>query len=113
MEDKKSLFAPKESKEYLIGLEKKLSRLERYYDKDEYKGTKSIKNLFDLPIDKDFYKSIITKGAFNSNYKQYESMAGEDNTLSVEEYLHRIKPYLSDTINNHRPQGKKMENSFR
>ena len=66
--------------------------------------------MFDLPLDEDYYKSIITKGTFNSNYKQYESMSGEGNTLSVEEYLDRIKPYLSDTINNHRPQGKKMEN---
>ena len=61
--------------------------------------------LLDLPIDEDYYKPIITKGAFNSNYKQYESMEGEDKHLSVGEYLDRIKPYLSDIMNNYKTQG--------
>ena len=74
--NKKSLSAPKKIKEYLLRLQKKLSRLEKYYDKSEYKRTKSIRNLLDLPIDENYYKSVITKGAFNSNYIQYESMGG-------------------------------------
>ena len=40
------------------------------------KYKKSIINLLDLPIDEDYYKSIITMGTFNSNYTQYESMGG-------------------------------------
>ena len=77
------------------------------------KYKKSIINLLDLPIDEDDYKSIITMGTFNSNYTQYESMRGgggggegKDKNLSVEEYLDRIKPYLSDIINNHKTQGR-------
>ena len=73
------------------------------------KYKKSIINLLDLPIDEDYYKSIITMGTFNSNYTQYESMGGggegKDKNLSVEEYLDRITPYLNGIINNHKTQG--------
>ena len=109
IENKKSLSASREEdiKEYLLELEENLFELKTYYDKDEYKGTKSIRNLFDLPIAKDYCKPIITKGAFNSNYIRYESMRGEgkDKNLSIKNYLNRIKPYLSDIINNHKTQG--------
>ena len=60
-----------------------------------------------MPIDEDYYKPIITKGAFNSNYIQYESMKseGKNKHLSVEEYLDQIRPYLRDIINDHKSQG--------
>ena len=60
-----------------------------------------------MPIDEDYYKPIITDGVFSSNYIQYESMegGGKDKNLSVKKYLNRIKPYLSDIINNHKTQG--------
>ena len=61
--------------------------IKRYYDKDEYKGTKSIRNLLDLPIDEDYYKPIITKGTFNSNYIQYESMGNKDKIYRLENIL--------------------------
>ena len=111
IENKKDLFASreKEIKENLLELEEKLSRLKKYYDKDECKGTKSIRNLFDLPIDEDYYKPIITNSTFNSNYIQYESMGSKskDKHLSAKKYLDKIKPYLSDMINNHKAQGKR------
>ena len=67
IENRKDLFASreKEIKENLLELENKLSRLKKYYDndnandKDEYKGRRSIRNLFDLPIDEYYYKPII------------------------------------------------------
>ena len=43
------------------------------YDDTEYKGIKDVKDLFDLPVDEDFYKPIKTNGAFNNNYIQHES----------------------------------------
>ena len=105
MKNKKRLNASKEIKEYILRLKKKLSRLEKYYDKDEYKRTKSIRNLLHLLIDEDYSKPVITKGAFNSSYIQYESIGGEDKNLSVGEYLDRIKPYSSDIINKYKAQG--------
>ena len=44
-----------------------------YYDNIEYKGIRSIRNLFDLSIDEYYYKPIITNDAFSNNYIQYES----------------------------------------
>ena len=65
-------------------------------------------------VDKD-YKPVIIDGVFNNNYVQYESVEskGNDKNLSVKEFINRIKPYLSDMINNHKAHGGKMENSFR
>ena len=58
-------------------------------------------------MDEDYYKAIIVNCAFNSNYIQYERIAGEGKykNLSVKKYLNRIKPYLSDIRNNHKIQG--------
>ena len=63
-------------------------------------------NLFDLLIDEDYYKPIITNGAFNRDYIEYESKVDKDKILSIKEYLDIIKPYLSNIINNHKTQGK-------
>ena len=40
-----------------------------YYDYDdiEYTGIRDVKDLLDLSINEDYYKTIITKGAFNNN----------------------------------------------
>ena len=61
-----------------------------------------------MSINEDYYKAIITDGAFNNNYLQYESLGGKDKdkNLSIKEYLHMIRPYLSDIINNLKSQGK-------
>ena len=61
-----------------------------------------------MSIDKD-YKPVIIDGAFKNKYVQDESMERKekDKNLSVKEFLNRIKPYLSDMINNHKAQGKK------
>ena len=63
-------------------------------------------NLFDLSIDEDYYKPIITIDAFNSNYIQYESKREKDKTSSIKEHLSMIRSYLGDTINDHKIQGK-------
>ena len=68
-------------------------------------GIKDIKYLFDLPIDEDYYKPILTKGSFSNNYIQYESRGDKDKILTVNEYLHIIRPYLVDIINDHKIQG--------
>ena len=79
IENKNSFFAPKEIEDHLPELEEKLSKLKKYYDNDhdKDKGIRSIRNLFDLPTDDDFYKPVITDGSFNGNYIQYESMEDE------------------------------------
>ena len=66
----------KEIDKNLHELEKNLLKPKNYcdYDHAEYKGIRNVRNLFDLSIDEDYYKPIITNGAFNNNYIQYESM---------------------------------------
>ena len=62
--------------------------------------------MFDLSIDEDYYKPIITKGGFNSTYIQYKSKGDKGKNLSIKKYLNMIRPYLSDIINDHKTQGK-------
>ena len=70
------------------------------------KGIRDVKDLFDLSIDEDYYKPIITKGSFNSSYIQYESRGDKGKNLSIKQYLDTIRPYLSDIINNYKTQRK-------
>ena len=79
----------------------------KYYNYDDtvYKGIRDVKDLFDLSIDEDYYKRIITNGAFNNSYIQYERKGNKDKILTPSGYLDMIKLYLSDIINDHKTQG--------
>ena len=81
--------------------------MKKYYDYDDIKyiGIRDVRNLFDLPIDEDYYKTIKTNDAFNRNYIEHESSGDKDKTLTIKEYLTMIKPYLSDMINDYITQG--------
>ena len=84
----------KEIEENILELEKNLFKPKKYYDHNntECKGIRDVRNLFYPSIDKDYYKPIRTKGAFNSNYTEYESNGDKDETLSIVEYLNMIIP---------------------
>ena len=110
IENKKNLSLPK-----IKEIEKNLLESEKYlfkpkkcydYDDDEYKGIRIVKNLFNPPTDKDYYKPIITNSAFNSNFIQYKSYGNKDKILTISEYLDMIKPYLCYMINTHKAQEK-------
>ena len=66
---------------------------------------RDVKDLFYLSIDENYYKPIITNGAFNNNYIQHESKGNKDKILTTSEYLDMIRPYLIDIINDHKTQG--------
>ena len=72
----------KEIEKNLLELEESLSKLKRYYDYDgiKYKGIRDVKNLFDMSIDKDYYKPIRTINVFDNtnNYIEYESERDKD-----------------------------------
>ena len=59
-----------------------------------------------MSINEDYYEPIITDGAFNNNYIQYESKGDEIKNLSIKKYLDIIRSYLSDITNDHKTQGK-------
>ena len=109
VENEKNHFAPniKEIEGNFLELEEKPFQPKKYYDYDdtEYKGIRGGKDLFDLSINEDYYKPIITNGAFNNNYIQYDSKGNKDKILTPGECLDMIRPSLSDIINDHKTQG--------
>ena len=56
--------------------------------------------------EKDYYKTIRIGNAFRNNYVEYESNADKGKMISIEEYLDKIRPYLSDITNYYETQGK-------
>ena len=73
--------------------EESLSELNKYHDHDDVKyiGIRDVRSLFILSNDKDYYKHIKTKSAFNGKYIEYESNGDHDKKLSEIEYLNMIK----------------------
>ena len=95
-----------ENDEYLRKLVRILNDKEEHslYDRDDfdYYGIRDIENLFDEASEEDYYKPILVKSSFKSNYKYYESRGDKENILSVKQYLNKITPHLYDLINDHR-----------
>ena len=100
----------KEIERNLFELEENLSEPKKYYDYDdtEYKRIRDVKDLFDLSVDKDYYKPIITKGSFNNSYIQYKSIGDKRKNLSIKNTIRsydQIRLYVTDIINYHKTQG--------
>ena len=60
---------------------------------------RDIRNLFDHE-EKNCYKPARVSNFWSNNYVEYESKGDRNKTLSVNEYLNRIRTYSKDTINN-------------
>ena len=92
--EKQRKISSKKASKYLDELDKRILKLDKYHDYDdyEYKGIKDIENLFKISIDKDYYKPKLTKSGYNKNYVQYESKG--DKILMLKEYLNLIEKYL-------------------
>ena len=85
--------------------ERVFKRIPRYFKKlhtnllkrDKYQENYlyGIENLFH---EDPYYKPVEAKSAFNGNYVLYESNCDEIRSLSVSEYLSKIRPYLYDLI---------------
>ena len=60
---------------------------------------------FLLDPKKDPDKPVKTINAFINDYVQYESIRDKDKSLSIKENIDKIRPYLSDVINDHKTQG--------
>ena len=101
IENKKELLDLETTKEYLDELDKKILKLDEYYDDDdfEFRGIENVQNLFKILI----YKPTIVKSGYNNNYIQYKSEG--DKILTIEEYLALIEPYLRELINDYKSKG--------
>ena len=103
--EKQREISLKKTSKYLDELDKRILRLDKYYDYDdfEYKGIKDIENLFKISIDKDYYKPKLNKSGYNKNYAQYESKG--DKILSLKEYLNLIEKYLRELLEEYKQKG--------
>ena len=100
IENKKELLELETTKEYLDELDKKILKLDEYYDDDfEFIGIENVQDLFKILI----YKPTIVKSGYNNNYIEYRSEG--DKILTVEEYLALIEPYLRELINDYKSKG--------
>ena len=50
--------------------------------------------------DENYYKSVRVSNFWSNNFSEYKSNGDRNKTLSVEEYLNRIRPCLKDIIKN-------------
>ena len=87
------------SNEYLNELDKKIIKLNEYNNNNNDDFIENIRDLFNIVN----YEPILIKTGFNNNYLEYRS-EGND-SLSFEEYLNLIKPYLNDLINDKKDKG--------
>ena len=103
--EKQRKISLRKTSKYLDELDKRILRLDKYHDYDdfEYKGIKDIENLFKISIDKDYYKPKLNKSGYNKNYAQYESKG--DKILSLKEYLNLIEKYLRELIQKYKLKG--------
>ena len=103
--EKQRKISLKKTSKYLDELDKRILRLDKYHDYDdfEYKGIKDIENLFKISIDKNSYKPKLNKTGYNKNYAQYESKG--DKILSLKEYLNLIEKYLRELIEEYKLKG--------
>ena len=103
--EKQRKISLKKTSKYLDELDKRILRLDKYHDYDdfEYKGIKDIENLFKILIDKDCYKPKLNESGYNKNYAQYESKG--DKILSLKEYLNLIEKYLRELIEEYKLKG--------
>ena len=83
IENKKESLESETTKKYLDELDKKILKLDEYYDNDhfEFRGIENVQDLFKI-LD---YKPTLVKSGYNNNYIQYESKG--DNILTFEEIL--------------------------
>ena len=60
---------------------------------------RDIRKLFEYEK-KNYYKPVAVGSSWSNNYIKYESIGERNTTLSVEQYVNKIKPYLKDIISN-------------
>ena len=75
-----------------------LFRLEKENKAIKYRILRDIRDLSEHEEEENYYKPVRVGNFWSNNYIEYKSK-GDRKTLSVDEYLDKIRPYLKD-INN-------------
>ena len=55
---------------------------------------RDIKDLFEYEEEENYYKPLRVSNFWSNNYIEYKSSRDRNKTLSVEEYLNKIRSYL-------------------
>ena len=92
IENKNELLELETTKEYLDELDKKILKLDEYYDDDdfEFKGIENVRDLFKILTVEEYlalileiiYKPTLVKSGYDNNYIEYRSEG--DKLLTVE-----------------------------
>ena len=104
VKDIRNLFRLKKELNYIAI--KDVRNLVRQKKKKETKTIKDrilrdIKSLFEHEGEEEnYHKSVRVNDFWGNNYIEYETNGHRNKTLSVEEYLNKVRPYLKDIINN-------------
>ena len=83
----------KSSKEKIIKDIRNLSRQEKEAKAIRDRILRDINNIFEHEEEQNYYKPARAKNFWSNNYIECESNSDRNKTLSVEEYLNKIKPY--------------------
>ena len=73
-------------------------RLKKENEAIKYRVIRDIRNLFKHG-EENYYKPGKVRNFWSNNCIEYESNSDRNKTLSIEEYLNKIRPYLKDIIN--------------
>ena len=101
IKDIRNLFRIKKELNYTaIKNIRNLFRLEKETKAIKDRILRVVKNLFEYKEEENYYKPVRVSNLWSNNCVEYESNDDRNKTLSVEEYLNKIRPYLKDIINN-------------
>ena len=78
---------------------KDIYRLKKENEAINDRVIRDIRNLF-KDEEEDCFKSVRVDSFWSNSYLEYDSNGDRNKTLSVEEYLNKIRPYLKDITNN-------------
>ena len=99
IKDIKNLFRLKKELNYTaINNKRNHFRLEKESKSIKDKILRDIRNLFEQE-EENYYKPVRLSNFRGNNYIEYKSNVDKNKTLSVEEYLYKIRPYLKDVNN--------------
>ena len=101
IKDIRNLFRLKRELNYIANKDIiNLFRLEKVTKAIKDRILRDITNIFEHEEEENYYKPAKVNNFWSNNYIEYESNGDINKTLSVEENLNKIRPYLKDIINN-------------
>ena len=83
--------------EKFLDQKKKLKLLKKEY-------LEILRIFFHQEEEENYYKLVRVSNFWSNNYIEYESNSDRNKTLSVEEYLNKLRPYITTNLKNSETQ---------